>query len=240
MSLILEALRKSEAERRRGQVPDLLSDAAPAVSSRPAATRDWRIVAVAASAIAITAVVFAVGWLRSSPTSAEPAAASDGIATASDVPPAPPLRKAPDPPPSLQPPPPRPSPTVAPPQTAKTTAAPPAESPAPAPRADSAARSDAVAANAAVPAPAAPIATAFVSPDAPLRLSDLSPEDRQQLPTLKLSMHMWAPEATHRFAIIDGNRVNEGDRVGEATVESIQQDAVMLTWNGRRIRLPIR
>ena len=51
---------------------------------------------------------------------------------------------------------------------------------------------------------------------------------------------MWASEATNRFAIIDGTRVNEGSRVGQATVEAIEQDAVVLSWRGRRIRLPIR
>jgi hypothetical protein len=53
-------------------------------------------------------------------------------------------------------------------------------------------------------------------------------------------MHMWSPDAAQRFAIIDGARVNEGDRVGDATVEAIEQDGVMLAWRGRRIRLPLR
>jgi hypothetical protein len=66
----------------------------------------------------------------------------------------------------------------------------------------------------------------------PLRLADLSSEERQQLPALKVSMHMWAPAAGDRFAIIDGTRVNEGDRLGDATVESIQNDGVMLAWRG--------
>jgi general secretion pathway protein B len=92
------------------------------------------------------------------------------------------------------------------------------------------------------PAPPSTAATAsvFASPDAPVKLSDLSAEDREQLPILKVSMHMWSPEAGNRFAIIDGTRVNEGDRVGEATIEAIRQDSVMLSWRGRQIRLPIR
>jgi general secretion pathway protein B len=92
------------------------------------------------------------------------------------------------------------------------------------------------------PAPPSTPATApvFASPDAPVKLSDLSAEDREQLPVLKVSMHMWSPDAGNRFAIIDGMRVNEGDRVGEATIEAIRQDSVMLSWRGRQIRLPIR
>lgn len=88
--------------------------------------------------------------------------------------------------------------------------------------------------------PAAESASPFASADVPLKLSDLSAEDRQQLPALKVSMHMWAPDAGNRFAIIDGTRVNEGDRIGDALIEGIQRDSVMLAWRGRHIRLPIR
>jgi len=75
---------------------------------------------------------------------------------------------------------------------------------------------------------------------APLRLADLSTADRQQLPPLKMSMHMWGAESPRRFAIIDGNRVGEGDRVGDAVVETIDQDGVVLAWNGIRLRVPVR
>lgn len=74
----------------------------------------------------------------------------------------------------------------------------------------------------------------------PLRLADLSTADRQQLPPLKMSMHMWGADSARRFAIIDGKRVAEGDRVGEAVVETINQDDVVLAWNGIRVRVPVR
>lgn len=86
----------------------------------------------------------------------------------------------------------------------------------------------------------APAAARYPGPDVPLRLADLSSEERQQLPALKVSVHMWAPDGAHRFAIIDGTRVHEGDRIGDATVEAIEQDGVLLAWRGQRIRLPIR
>jgi general secretion pathway protein B len=85
-----------------------------------------------------------------------------------------------------------------------------------------------------------PVQPVFTSEVGPLRLADLSSDERQQLPALKVSMHMWASDAANRFAIIDGTRVNEGDRLGPATVEAIEQDGVLLSWQGRRIRLPIR
>lgn len=73
-----------------------------------------------------------------------------------------------------------------------------------------------------------------------LRLSDLGTAERQQLPPLRMSMHMWGPDAATRFAIIDGNRVGEGDRIGETVVEAIDQDGVVLAWNGVRLRVPVR
>jgi general secretion pathway protein B len=74
----------------------------------------------------------------------------------------------------------------------------------------------------------------------PLRLSDLSPVDRRSLPPLKMSMHMWSADATQRFVILDGARVGEGDRVGEAVVDEITRDGAVLAWGGRRVKAPVR
>jgi general secretion pathway protein B len=53
-------------------------------------------------------------------------------------------------------------------------------------------------------------------------------------------MHMWNDDPTQRFVILDGNRLHEGDRIGEAIVTAITTDGVLLDWNGRRLKLPIR
>lgn len=74
----------------------------------------------------------------------------------------------------------------------------------------------------------------------PIRLADLGAGERRRLPPLKISMHFWAPAPDRRFAIIDGARVGEGDRIGNAVVEAITADAVVIAWNGRRLRLPVR
>lgn len=73
-----------------------------------------------------------------------------------------------------------------------------------------------------------------------MQLSDLSAEERKALPPLKLSMHMWSDDPARRFLILDGNRLGEGDRVGNAVVTAITPDGAVLDWNGRRIRLPMR
>ena len=63
---------------------------------------------------------------------------------------------------------------------------------------------------------------------------------RKQLPPLKLSMHMWNDVATQRFVIIDGTRLTVGDRLGALVVADIVPDGVLLDWNGRALKLPLR
>jgi general secretion pathway protein B len=96
----------------------------------------------------------------------------------------------------------------------------------------------------------APPVAAAMSPPAPqpqlpsndnlLRLSDLGSEERGQLPPLKLSMHMWNDVPAQRFVIIDGNRLGIGARIGALTVADIVSDGVVLDWNGRLLKLPLR
>ena len=258
MSMILDALRKSEAERRRGQTPDLLTETAPVPASARPSTRDPRTLTVIGAA-ALVSVLLVFWWLRSG---TKPQANSEATAPAriEEAGPDTTARQAALPP--LQPPQarsPRASstPPVSMPQRERAEPAaaalpsPPASSLPSSPQASARAipPREAAAEDIALPVtppaspaavPATTSAAAFSSPDAPLRLADLSSEERRQLPALKLSMHMWAPDAAGRFAIIDGTRVNEGDRIGDAVVETIEADGVLLSWRGRRIRLPIR
>jgi len=69
-------------------------------------------------------------------------------------------------------------------------------------------------------------------------LSEMPSEQRQQLPALKLSMHVYSSEAGKRFAIIDGQRINEGSMLGSAVVEQIRQDGVVLSVQGQSYLLP--
>jgi len=271
MSLILEALRKSEAERRRGQTPDLLAEPAP-VKRAPRAVlpRGWRW---ALAVIALLAIAWLVRSVFSLSADSDADADADAVRPASaeiverDVPvrrdrgraeAAPdraPVLAAPAAEPSVSTPPiaKPPAPTVAtvePPPAPTAEVRPRAPSQATAPPASTA--SSIISEPAPLPTPrtapppqAAPPQAATSSPplsgaDTPLRLADLSTEERQQLPPLKISMHMWAEDPARRFVIIDGNRMAEGDRVGNAVIESISSDGVVLVWQGRRVRLPIR
>jgi general secretion pathway protein B len=69
-------------------------------------------------------------------------------------------------------------------------------------------------------------------------LAALTPGERAALPPLKLSMHVWNSDAARRFAIVDGQRVVEGTRVGAAVVTAIRRDGVVLDVNGRSLLLP--
>lgn len=293
MSLILDALRKSEAERRKAQVvADPLAEVARAPAASFAVSPAWVLATVAVAALALAAWWWmarsappegmAVGTTGTGGTTAlhtgtghvsrdlvrqdaAQAATDRDAATRTDA-------GLPD---SMVPPPAASAPAstrgaaiVAPPsiEAAGTAARGTAQADAAQPTAHSAAvPMPTSASSAAMPSPSAP-ATATPAPTLPasgvtepsavprepvasapradtgalLRLADLSTADRQQLPPLKMSMHMWGAETARRFAIIDGNRVGEGDRLGDAVVETIDQDGVVLAWNGIRVRVPVR
>ena len=238
MSLILEALRKSEAERRRGESPDLYAELPPLMRTqrRPMPIWSWLVIGLAALAI----VVWLLQGLRQPPaTAAVEATASDtangdiASATVADAdlpPPTPPAADAPM----------RPVEPTRNPAPAIVLAEPPAvAAPPPALAApDIAVVTPPTTAPAAIPVP--PPSVPVAGDTGLLRLADLSAEQRKQLPPLKISMHMWNDAPAQRFVIIDGNRLAEGDRVGDAVLESIRTDGVVLDWNGRRLKLPIR
>jgi general secretion pathway protein B len=218
MSLILDALKKSEAERLRGQTPSLLSPLPSTPGEKQTHTKSglpWIIVLVLLIAILVIGF-FYIKEKAIGPSSSAP--------IASDQPPAPknvvePIKKL--------------TPTVPVPMSAPV----PVEKPVP------------------------PIATVDqsvkVMPEVTLlpnetsatvneqeaaprmaSLSEMSAEQRQQLPVLKLSMHVYSPEISKRFAIIDGQRVNEGSVIGSAVVEQIRQDGVVLLVQGQSYLLP--
>jgi len=256
MSLILEALRKSEAQRRRAQAPDLFAE--PATVTRPIAPSPprWLWPALAAIAALLMAGWFARGaWnapmepVPAPADAAPPAPATSATivrpATIADTSPrvAIAVTSAPDPAAAGEPAAPSLPAVSAPARTwLEPTLVAPNAGPA------NAARPPATS-TAATPAPA-PVkpATAAIAPppqpapisDAPLRLADLSSEERLQLPALKMSMHLWDAASTQRFVILDGQRMGEGARLGDVVVEVITPDGVVLAWHGRRLMLPMR
>ncbi len=77
------------------------------------------------------------------------------------------------------------------------------------------------------------------SADALLSIADLAPAERQALPPLKVSMHVYADRPGDRFMIVDGARVGEGARIGDRIVlVQIRRDGGVLEIGGRRVLLP--
>jgi len=237
MSLILDALRKSEAERRRGQTPDLFASLpAPTSPPRPGMLRLWPLAAVV-TLLAVAGLVFWPGQEAASPPIVVDTAQT-GAPESTLRAPLPSARRAPPP-------------STAPPPQALSTAV---TAPAPrAPVADPVSIGPAPAGQTRVPdAPiaslpsmgetsAATAATAEAADDEAESLPPiavLSAGERAGLPPLKLSMHVWGSEPGRRFAIIDGRRVTEGSTAGTGVIEEIRRDGVVLNINGRRILLP--
>jgi general secretion pathway protein B len=220
MSLILEALRKSEAERRRGEMPGLRAELPPPVSTQRAPLRralPW----IAVAAMACIALAFAFHpWSRETASTTPVPVASNSDAG--------PIRMQPKPRPAIAPrvetpriaerEPPKPQPT------------PKAATPAPAPVAEPAPEP------VRGPEPIQPAST-----DAKETAVNALPADlRKALPPLQLSMHMWNPDPAKRFVILDGERHVEGDSVGPMRIRRIDADGVLFDWQGRSIRLPLR
>jgi len=276
MSLILDALRKSEAERRRGEMPGLRAELPPTVRSA-APPRRWPLWF---AGIAVAVAGIALGWslwdhapqLPPADAAVDAADVKAPAAATMEFPAGPAVVSAPPPPaspvrstpiPGGEPQPTQPveddvyagasareaPPTTAPNASTQAPSAPETHAP---PNTDGrydeaiASAASAMATRAAAPSPAAapaPVAPLPMPPPAtgtPFRIADLSPGEREQLPALKISMHMFGPTPAQRFAIIDGTRVTQGDRVGEAVVEEIASDGVVLNWHGRRLSLPLR
>lgn len=255
MSLILEALRKSEAERRRGLPPDLHAELPP-----PAArARRWPRAAWVPALASLAAIAGWWLWSRPAPDAVAPVPAHAPARPSTPV-----SSPAGDDAITRSP--------------AATAAALPARTPAPVPVVDPPALPAAVADQAdassdaatqrAAHAPAAPAPASPTSPASPakpgppaeaaattatpapapaaapdgriLSLSGLDPDTRKALPPLRLSMHLWNEDPAQRFVILDGQRLGEGDRAGDATIVRIERDGVLLDWNGRGIRIPVR
>lgn len=230
MSLILDALRKSEAERRHGQVPDLFAPVAARVA--PAAKPSTALMLLGIFAVIATAAIALWPRTESLPVSA-PAPVEIAAAPASQT-----DARAPSPADTAMPAPPKPIAAATPSIKPRLTPPPPTK-PAPvtpviAPVTESLTPiDDSVPSNGGADA-----ANDSVAQDALPTLATLDSATRSNLPPLQLSMHVWNEDASRRFAIIDGQRVGEGGRVGGAVVAAIRRDGVVLDVDNRQFLLP--
>lgn len=252
MSLILEALRRSEAERRRGAPPGLLD---PGVPPRARRASPWPM-ALAGLLGGLLIAGAAAWWWPRDRAAGNPTALATPSSTTAPTPPtipssttappsastpesapnhesdAPPVAPAPTPaataPPAPAPAP--PSPAVPEAASAATPAAPPAFPPAP--------TTEPTAASASEPLPASEDAATGPRPgDVPL--GELIGAARETLPPLRVSMHVYADDPARRFAIVDGQRRREGEPLGGGVqLVEIRRDGLRLAWQDRTLWVP--
>ncbi|MEO5962789.1 MAG: general secretion pathway protein GspB [Thermomonas sp.] len=214
MSLILEALRKSEAERRRGLAPDVAMELPPTPASPPRTLATWVLPMLVLAAL----LVLAGWWFTREPVKTVTADVANDTKTAmppsSDSLPVPAMT-------------PRIEPISATPSVTQAPVAPiaaPISAPSAAPPSKPASESTAQ------PTPTRPL------PSQPA--TDIS-NDTSTLPPIKLSMHMWDDAPSKRFVILNGQRMAEGDRYGEITVLAIERAGVVVESNGSKARVPL-
>lgn len=258
MSLILEALKKSEAERRVGQPPGLLSQA---YTSAPERRLLWPWLAIGLLPLAIAAA----WWFgRASIALPDPPVESAELVPA-PPPPAPvrssqvestalpseaprPAMSARAPPPALRQLPPPSSETAGAEREAAAVSAAEGEAllrgaPLAQPAASiSATASAEIATDAQPPSasayPAAVTSDSTAQDEAP-ELRDLDPTLRAELPPLRVSMHVFDADPQRRFVLIDGRRLSEGDGLGEGLLLiEIRREGSLLEFRGHRFLLP--
>lgn len=273
MSLILEALKKSEAERRLGRAPDLMTPM-PVTGVR----RSRAPFGIGLAVVALLVAGAAAWWLWSGNTppetpapagvAAPPLAAPDAAVSGPDASATPEAasgrggtetevaapRSRPAPLPALRADEPRDDADVPAPADPEfgsvereSIAVLPGRLPSPSPSKPAPAQvapTRPLAPSGPPPAPA-PEASARVgdplglaSADLP-RLDQLSAQERESLPPLKVSMHLYAEDPAARFVLIDGRRYTGGESIAPSLrIVEIRREGTELDFNGHHFLLP--
>lgn len=242
MSLILEALRKSEAERQRGRAPGLFVEQ---VATRPTSRATlpawaWLVGALLLATLAVLAWPLLRGQGpnpvpdQAQVADLEPGPVAPAAASESALPAAP-WTTAPEPPHT-----PAPVATTAPARAPDRASGPTGVAPS--------LENNPIAAPTPDPTPTIalpdrdqiPNPTPLPAPPAESlpTLANLDAATRSQLPPLKLSMHVFAEAPAQRFVILDGQRLGEGASPAAGIVlEEIRRDGLVLSVNGQRLLL---
>jgi len=223
MSYILDALRKAEAERERGSVPNIHAQpafaGAPARGARPR-SRVWIAVAVVGVLLVIAA---ALPWFFMADRSAVPAplaAAPAPVVAPMPVPTTMPASAAAAPAKV-------PAPTTTPAVTATAVPVQPAPAPVRKPR-----PAPAVASAATV------VAAASATEERVYAMNELPDDIRRQLPGLSVGGSMYSTTPASRLVIVNGQVLHEGDRLTpELVLQQIKLKAAVFAFKGYRFTI---
>jgi general secretion pathway protein B len=254
MSYILDALKRADAERERGNVPGLRAQQVPLATPGPqgggSALKLWLGVAVGAIVLLLAMLVWRMtmrgdpGEKAAAPQVAQTAPVAPGPPVARVAPAAPAISPAPAPVRAPQPPAPRVA--QAPVVQAAAAQAPVAQthSPSPAPAPVPSARAPVAAAPSAPSTPAsatvAVAAPAKASASAPAEaaipaFNDLPDSLKRQLPTLAISGSVYSDNPAQRLLTIGSQVFAEGDRPApDLVLEQIRPKSAVFSFRGTR------
>ena len=213
MSYILDAIKKADQQRRRGEVPTLTS-AAPTTAKRPA----WALYGALGLGLLVLGV--GIGWW--SPWRTEPPPIARSQVRLAEV-------SAPRTVPAL-----KPAPRQEAPAAAIDFAQPPTPGPAPvAVRAEGAAPPSHV-----LPTKAGGETQSASPPEAKLGTrSELPMSIQQELPPLSIAMHVYSAQPRDRLVSVDNRLLREGDSIAtDLKLEEILPDGMIFSYRGLRFR----
>ncbi|MDP3842750.1 MAG: general secretion pathway protein GspB [Oxalobacteraceae bacterium] len=226
MSYILDALKKAEAQRTLGALPNIHAAAVFTAAPNQRAPL-WRRAARWGALAALAATLIALAWFRpwqplTTLSLAPPSAPVAAAVPAPPIAPAVPVRAAPVPP----------APMAAAPKANKPKAA-TASAARPQPRPAAVA-----AAPAKKPLPAA--ASPAAAPELELQtLRELPPQIQREIPPLVISGYIYSSIRAERSLLINNQLLREGDTVAPGLVlEQMLRGAVVLNYQGYRYRMP--
>jgi len=223
MSLILDALRKSENDRERRMLPGIVERPTSGVSP----SRLPLVLGALGALLLVNVIILGIVLYRSSSAPPAPPAPVATPATAPDV------RRAPAP-------------------TVRAPALPPATRPLDAEAADADAEPE-DAGGAPLPRAPPPVPTAGArrpivsaaraAPERPVErapaLNDLPAPVASGLPHVSIDLHVYADDPAQRFVVINGERLREGGTMRDGTyLERITPDGVVLSSRGTRFSVP--
>lgn len=228
MSLILDALRKSDVERSRQQAPQV---AGAMAAAEPPRQRRWLVPVVALLTVNAALLAWVLLRPQAEPVTraaTPPAETSAPVATSVEVATVAPARATPPPAKAVV-------------EPLSEASAAPVSPPEPAPSVTAAAATAATAELEADPAPEPARAVPAAAAPAAIELPDartLADNGTLAADALAMELHYYSDAADRRFAFIGGRKVSDGDGLGNGVrVEAVVRNGVVLEHRGRRYLL---